>query len=98
MTEMTPEHFLPYLAKVFRVRGGRHVLTLSSVDTQQPIAHAPASIRRWPFNLIFAGQPRDVLPEGFYVLEIEGGPAVELYMMPVQTPARDRQDYQAVFN
>jgi hypothetical protein len=38
------------------------------------------------------------LREGLYVLEVEGGPAFQLYVIPVQTLARDRQDYQVVFN
>jgi hypothetical protein len=32
------------------------------------------------------------------VLEVEGGPSFTLYVIPVHTPARDRQDYQAAFN
>jgi hypothetical protein len=53
---------------------------------------------RPPFTLIFAGPPGDVLPEGEYAFEVEGGPAFEFYVMPIHTPARDRQDYQAAFN
>jgi len=39
-----------------------------------------------------------VLREGPYILEVEGGPGFQLYVMPIHTPAQDRQDYQAVFN
>jgi hypothetical protein len=48
--------------------------------------------------LIFRGPAGDLLREGLYVLEVEGGPSFELYVIPVHTPARDRQDYQAAFN
>ena len=36
--------------------------------------------------------------EGLYVLEVEDGPSFMLYVIPVHTPARDRQDYQAAFS
>jgi hypothetical protein len=96
--QLTPEHFRPYLNKVFRVRGGRHALTLSTVETQGHVAQAPGSVRRDPFNLIFTGPPGDLLREGLYMLDVEDGPHFELYVMPVHTPARDRQNYQAAFN
>ena len=53
---------------------------------------------RQPFSLIFRGPPADVLPEGLHTLEVEGGDSFTIYVMPIHTPARDRQDYQAVFN
>jgi hypothetical protein len=62
-----------------------------------PGAERKASPRQ-PFTLIFAGPPANILREGLYTLEVESGPAFELYVMPVHTPARDRQDYQAAFN
>jgi hypothetical protein len=39
-----------------------------------------------------------VLPEGLYTFDVENGPSFELYVMPIHTPARDRQDYQSSFN
>jgi hypothetical protein len=99
MTEqLTPETFLPHVNKAFRVKGGRHVLTLTRVDIRRLEEREAAGVRRLPFTLIFRGPAGDVLREGLYKLEIEGGPTVELYVIPVQTFARDRQDYQAVFN
>jgi hypothetical protein len=99
MTEpLTPETFLPHVDKVFRVKDGRHALTLSRVDIRQMGEWERAALGRQSFTLIFAGPPGDVLGQGLYNLEIEGGPTVELYVIPVQTFARDRQDYQAVFN
>jgi hypothetical protein len=48
--------------------------------------------------LIFTGPRGDVLPEGFYAAEAEGGAHFDFYILPIHTPASDRQDYQAVFN
>src|SRR3712207_1074067 len=92
---LTPDHFLPHVGKVFRVRGGRHAFPLVKVD-QRKLAEWETAPRQ-PFNLIFHGVPGDVLPEGMYTFEVEDGPAFELYVMPVHTPLRDRQDYQASF-
>jgi hypothetical protein len=39
-----------------------------------------------------------VLPEGLYDVAIQDGPEVPLYINPIQTFDRSRQDYQAVFN
>ncbi len=96
---LTAAHFLPHLHKVFRVAGGRHALTLTQVDAPRR-APQPAQplLPRAPFALMFCGQPGDVLPEGLHTLEVEGGPSFALYLIPVQTPSADRQDYQAVFN
>lgn len=97
--QLTPEHFHPHLDKVFRVQGGRHALTLAEVQARQLSEAERKVVPRQPFNLVFRGPPGDVLREGPYVLEVEeGGPGFELYVMPIHTPARDRQDYQAVFN
>jgi hypothetical protein len=96
--QLTPETFLPHLDKAFRVKGGRHVLTLTGVDVPRLEAQEAARVPRQPFTLIFRGPPGDVLREGLHCLEIESGPTVELYVIPIQTFARDRQDYQAAFN
>ena len=94
MAEMlTPEHFLPHLQKVFRVENDRHVLTLTHVEVSDATG-APRPL----FNLIFAGPPGDLLPEGFYTLEVDGGPQFGLYLMPIHTPAPGLQNYQAAFN
>lgn len=90
---LTPQHFLPFVDKPFRVDGTGHVLTLSNVEVRQAMG-APQQ----PFTLIFRGEPGNILPEGTRVIEVDGGPSFEMYIMPIHTPARDRQDYQAVFN
>ena len=93
METLTAEHFLPHVEKVFRVKGGRHALTLTQVEVPDAKG-AP----RQTFNLIFSGPPGDVLPEGMYTLEIADGPQFELYVMPIHTPASGRQNYQSAFN
>jgi hypothetical protein len=99
MTEqLTAEHFRPHVTKVFHVRGGRHSLTLTALEAFDLSEAQRQLLSRPPFTLIFAGPPGDVLPEGEYAFEVEGGPAFEFYVMPIHTAARDRQDYQAAFN
>lgn len=87
--------FLPHVGKTFAVKNGRHALVLTGVE--QPRVGDRGEFRD-PFLLIFRGPAGDVLPEGLYTFEVEGGPSFELYVMPIHTPARDRQDYQSSFN
>jgi hypothetical protein len=83
--------FMPYLKHVFRI--GPAELILSAVDLRSPPDAPPVT-----FTLIFAG-PRDpVLPEGRYEASVAGGPVWILYIMPIHTHDRARQDYQVVFN
>ena len=95
---LNPEHFLPHVNKVFRVNGGRHALTLTRVDMRRLQEWEAKIVPRRPFNLIFRGPPGDVLREGMYTLDIDGGPSFDLYVMPVFTPMRGHQDYQSSFN
>jgi len=95
---LTAEVFLPHKGKVFRVMGGRHELTLASVDLQPVEGWNPQVVPRRPFTLIFAGPPRDLLPQGMYTFDVEDGPQFDIYVIPIRTPASTRQDYQAVFN
>ncbi|HEX8168845.1 MAG TPA: hypothetical protein VF601_24040 [Beijerinckiaceae bacterium] len=96
--QLTPEHFLPHVDKVFRVEGGVHAFTLARIEQRRLEDFETEMVLREPFNLIFRGPPGDVLPEGLYRLAVEGGPSFELYVMPVHTPMCDRQNYQASFN
>jgi hypothetical protein len=91
---LTAEDFRPHVDKIFRVQGGAHAFTLAEVAT----AASVEGISRQPFSLVFRGSPNNVLPEGVYTLEVDDGPSFELYVMPIHTPAQDRQDYQAAFN
>jgi hypothetical protein len=90
---LTSEHFHPHVEKVFRVKGGRHAFILARVEVSSEKVGP-----RQSFNLIFSGPPGDVLPEGLYTLEVADGPQFELYVMPIHTPNRSRQDYQSAFN
>jgi hypothetical protein len=96
MTEpFKADDFLPHVSRTFAVKGGRHTIVLSRVEQPRP---GDRGDFRDPFLLIFRGPPGDVLPEGLYTFEVEGGPSFELYVMPIHTHARDRQDYQSSFN
>jgi hypothetical protein len=92
---LTPDHFLPHLDKTFRVRGGRH-----APYSRRGRAYEGKPGRQLPPTLQpdLPRPPGDVLGEGVYTLEAEGAAAFELYVMPIYTPARDRQDYRAAFN
>lgn len=96
--ELTSEHFIPYLNRVFRVEGGHHALTLTEVDAPRLADRQAQSAPRQPFTLIFCGPPGDLLAEGMHALQVEAGPTFALYLIPIQTPSAERQDYQAVFN
>jgi hypothetical protein len=91
------EHFEPHVGKTFHFRDTHHALVLDRVirENENPFR----SGERRPFTLIFRGpKEREVLPEGLYDCEIDGGPSFNLYAAPIQTPAPERQEYQAVFN
>ncbi len=93
---LTPQHFLPLVNKVFRVKNGRHALTLVEVEVAEPAPRGGPPHQS--FTLIFSGPPGDVLSQGLYALEIADGPQFELYVIPIHTPNPARQDYQSVFN
>ena len=95
---LKPEDFTPHVNKPFRVRAGRHELILMAVEQRQLEPWETVMPLREPFNLIFSGPPGDVLPQGLYTLEVEEGPAFELYVIPIHTPGRQRQNYQSAFN
>src|SRR5258708_4216590 len=86
----------PHVDKRFRVKGGRHVLTLVQVDAAS--AERAKGAPRPPFTLILSGPPGDVLREGLYTLEAEAGPSFDLYVTPIHTPILGRQDYQVAIN
>ena len=99
MTETTPivlsaAHFEPLAGEVFAIAGGERRLTLRKIETSGQAGDG----FRAPFTLIFDGPAGDVLPEGFYIVMAKSGASFGLHIMPVHTPARDRQDYQAAFN
>lgn len=92
------EHFLPHVDKIFRVKAGHLALTLVRVERPRREDLQPVIGERDAFNLIFRGPPGNLLREGLYTLDVDGGLSFDLYIIPIHTPARDRQDYQAAFN
>ncbi len=91
------DHFTPHVGKIFHFKGTRHAIALDHITSSD--APLPDWIKRRPFTLIFRGpKERDVLPEGFYQCEVDGGPVYDIYVMPILSPQPDSQDYQAVFN
>jgi hypothetical protein len=93
---VTAEDFTPHVGKDFTPLGQHRSVTLVSVEINT-FAGAD-SLSRTPFSLLFSGPPNDVLPEGLYAIAIPNGPALTLYISPIHTHERSRQDYQAVFN
>ncbi|MDR3537746.1 MAG: hypothetical protein P4L71_14710 [Acetobacteraceae bacterium] len=97
MNEPLQHHdFEPHLGKVFRFPGSHLALRLTSIDAADHVP-VPGTVRQ-SFSLIFQGPAGDILPEGFYQAEVEDGPVFGFYIIPIHTPAHDRQDYQVVFN
>jgi hypothetical protein len=93
---LTAEDFTPHVGKGFTPIGQHRSVTLVSVE---PSTFAGAdTLSRAPFSLLFSGTPNDVLPEGLYDVAIQDGAEVPIYISPIHTYGRNRQDYQAVFN
>lgn len=93
---LTHEQFAPYVGRRFSFEGHRGTLTLATIQANPQFA-APGAPRT-PFTLLFQGPLGEVLPEGHYRATVEDGPVMAFYIMPIHTPERDRQSYQAVFN
>lgn len=91
---VTADHFQPHVDKNFRVPGWPHPMRLTAVERRT----AQTRGRQESFTLIFRGPPQEIMREGFYTLQLDDGPWFNLYIMPIHTVQRDRQDYQAVFN
>jgi hypothetical protein len=85
----TSAAYLPHVGQKFRI--GPSELVLSVVEPDN------AATQRC-FTLIFAGAREPVLPEGSYEATLAGHAMGVLYIMPIHTPDRTRQDYQVVFN
>jgi len=93
---LSHEAFQPHLHRQFRFDGHPHGLKLTQIAVKD-LPPLPGLTYK-AFTLIFSGPRGDVMPEGLYSAEAEGGVRFEFYIMPIHTPASDRQDYQAVFN
>ncbi len=90
---LTHHDFEPHVGKAFHFAGQPIALRLDRLERHRRIA----GIERQPFSLTFHGPAGQVMPEGPYQAQPDGGEAHEIYIIPIHTPARDRQDYQAVF-
>lgn len=91
-----PDDFTPHVGGMFRFDGWHGALRLVVVETGRVTGAPPAT--RAAFTLIFHGPRGDILREGLHTAEAETGDRFTFYIMPIHTPAPDRQDYQAVFN
>lgn len=94
---LTAEDFVSHVGKTVTPKGQHRVLTLVSIDTSGRTAGAER-LARESFRLILRGPPGDVLPEGLYDVAVQDGPDFALYINPIHTVSRDRQDYQVAFN
>jgi hypothetical protein len=93
---LTHNHFSSYVGTRFGFEGHHLTLLLRSVDAQPQFA-APGAARV-PFVLVFEGPVGDILSQGLYRTATHDGSVFEMYVAPMHTPSRDRQDYQAIFN
>ncbi|HTR86394.1 MAG TPA: hypothetical protein VMI56_18070 [Reyranella sp.] len=92
----THEAFEPYIDQEFRFGDHPQPLRLSQIDVKDRPPLPGLDYKA--FMLIFSGPRSGVMPEGTYSVEAPGGGRFELYVIPIHTPANDRQDYQVVFN
>ncbi len=92
---ISADTFRPLVGRPASLSNG-HQLTLVAVDV--PRSPSAASSPGSGFTLILRGAASPVAPEGMHTLTFEDGASFELYVIPVHTPSRDRQDYQIVFN
>ncbi len=93
---LTADDFASHLGKPVRIDQSEIDLVLARID--RPAFPGWEQAERQPFSLILRGPRAPVLPEGLHPIEINEGLALTLYIIPIFTPARDRQDYQVVFN
>jgi hypothetical protein len=82
---------------------GPHVGTAASLPDGRPLTlvkveRGPAGAPRPAFSLLLSGDPERIVPEGLHRLAFDGGATFDLYLIPIHTASRDRQDYQIVFN
>ncbi len=98
LERLEPEDILPHVNKTVRIDGFPHALTIVEVTVRQQGAAEIALKLPRPFTVIFRGAPGDVLAEGLHTLNVEDGPTFTMHVIPIHTPQRDRQDYQAIFN
>ncbi|HEY1707111.1 MAG TPA: hypothetical protein VGG10_02520 [Rhizomicrobium sp.] len=93
---LTIQDFAPYAGRNVLLKDFDFTLKLSAVEG---VEHAPPpGVARTPFLLIFSGPKNPLVRPGMYMCVIADGPTYELYLSPIHTPDKDRQDYQSSFN
>ena len=89
------EDFEPLVGKTFHFPETGHALVLTRLEVV-PVSRPG---QRRPFTLVFSGDPGPgYMREGLRHCHVEEGEPFALYVSPIGTPVRTRQDYQAVFN
>ena len=86
--------FTPHIGKAVLLPDGQR-LTLVAADRR---GSDVAGAGRAAFTLLLRGAPTPIVAEGMHRLSLEDGSSFDLYLIPIHTPSRDRQDYQIVFN
>lgn len=94
--QVTADDFAPFVGKVFRAQGHPQDLVLVELDTRVPAGWK--AMPRKPFSLRLRGPREPVVPEGMRLLTADDTRVFRVYVVPVQTPSREYQDYQIVFN
>lgn len=94
--QLNANDFIPFIGKTFHVPEHPQQLVLVAVDTRRPPGWE--RMPRPPFSLLLRGPHGHVVPEGLYRVTADKTRDFDLYLVPVQTPSREYQDYQAVFN
>ncbi len=89
------ETFTPYVGKAASLANGQ-ALTVVAVDLHR--SPQPNAAPETSFSLLLRGVATPIVSEGSHRLAFEDGATFELYLIPIHTPSRDRQDYQVVFN
>jgi hypothetical protein len=97
---LTSAHFTPHLGSTFRlpdVEGVTLVLTeAKALASRRGLEGAPAGSRE-PFELIFLGPARPILPQQIHRLETEGMDALDIFIVAIG-PRDGGIAYQAIFN
>jgi hypothetical protein len=98
---VTMQEFEPYLGRTFNVQNTDIPveLTLTEIEDSTKGRPWPRDLPK-PFLMIFSGPPERILLEGLRVLQIPGGPAFQLYVIPILThdPSSTGQKYQVIIN
>jgi hypothetical protein len=94
---LTIEHFKLHIGKAVLFKGTPIILTIDRVEGDA--GPPPAGYVRTPFVVIFKGSSEaGVMAAGSYDCEIEDGPTYNLFVNPIHTPERSKQEYQSAFN